>query len=73
MIYTKPWEYRMGMIMMFFGAAVTIFAAVLFVVHLLQGNTLAALYLFLGVINGFYVGKYFRETKDYRARRRANG
>lgn len=73
MIYTKPWEYRLGMTMLFFSSAVVIFMAVLMVIRLIQGDVMALLYLALGAFNAYYVRKYFQETKDYRERRRVNG
>lgn len=73
MIYTKPWEYRLGMTMMVFGALVVIFMAVLAGIRLFQGDIIFILYVLLGILNFYYVKKYFFETKEYRERRRRNG
>jgi len=73
MIYTKPWEYRLGMTMLFFSIAVVLFMVVLTVIRFMQGDMIAFMYMALGAFNAYYVGKYYRETKDYRERRRVNG
>lgn len=73
MIYTKPWEYRLGMTMLFFSSAVVIFMTVLMVIRFMQGDMIAFMYLALGAFNAYYVRKYFQETRDYRERRRVSG
>ena len=73
MIYTKPWEYRLGMTMLFFSSAVVIFMLVLAIIRLTEGNMIAFLFLALGALNATYALKYFDETKEYRRRRRLNG
>lgn len=73
MIYTKPWEYRLGMTMLFFSSIVVIFMLMLAISRFIAGDVIALLYLALGTFNAYYVGKYFRETKNYRERRKSNG
>ena len=72
MIYTKPWEYRLGMTMMFFSSAAVIFMVVLAILHFVQGDMIALMYTTLGAFNAYYVGKFYQETKDYRERRGIN-
>lgn len=68
MRYTKRWEYRFGVVMMYLSAAISGMMTALFVVRMLEGDMLSLLYLGLAVVNILYTKKYYRETESYKKR-----